>query len=491
MGHMKQGVLYINGRYEATGLALDSVIHIVCFMHAMRPDGICKECIRDLAFEFARQNSEGDGERALMKYWASVAREAKLDGEWYAPHLLFEILGRMTGMEGLRTIIEEISQMVRYGLTFSFNEYTKYLQTRVKRFAIPLDRVEVRIIRELLERPTATFREVASRTGLSLPWVSKKIKSLRERVILRKFESVRFSRLDIDMYILLLSMRGGDYDAREALLQKCPFTYNIREVLTGEWDTLVTLAIPENVNSIRSILRALERLKKAGIENRLMEVHSSGVATNFHYYSADEGRWRIPWDLERVVLAKIYTEQLAGVFPRIDYARKYLDIEIDDTDIQILELFWKQHTTLSQIRERIEIGRQNALKRVKRLRENGIINTIWEVHNIGLNENALVAADDEDTGRTIAAWTQNLPRSIISFDEKDRLSLIVNLPIGGCCGMANALRVLPHPVKMMQLGMTRAGSWQFPTEYWDTETQSWSFPRHKMDEWFDLIDTVI
>ncbi len=306
--------------------------------------------------------------------------------------------------------------------------------------------------------------------------------------MLRKFETVRFSRIDIGMFFLFLNIRKSVDIDLTTLFWKCPFTYHIREVLSGNWDTLVTLAIPENVNSLESVRGVLKKLNKAGINSRLVEVTSSGVSNSFDYYSSCSGCWEIPWDLERLLLSKIYCERLAEVFPRVDHGRVYTDIDIDEIDIRILDMFWRGCNTVSEIRSRLGIGRQKVVNRIKRLRESEMISTIWEVHNIGLVENAYITTKDNDAGMAIAAWIQRLPRAIVSFDERVCLSLVVSLPTGGIHGVANALRVIPREVSINQLGMITKGRWGFPSYEWDTETLSWSFPRDRVNRWLESLD---
>jgi DNA-binding Lrp family transcriptional regulator len=393
----------------------------------------------------------------------------------------------MVGASGLRSLILEISTMPKYGLGLDYQEYLTFLRERFLRFSVRLSSTELGIVNVLMHHGECSYQSIGVQMGISAEWVSRRISSMRRRSLFRKYDRVPFSRVGIRMFYMLLAAEENS-ESLLSLLTPCPFIYAYRKVLAGRWDALASLAIPDNDKSIRALLRFQHLMDKWGYTTSLIEVASSGTVNCFDYYDCRNGMWAIPWELLEIQIRKVYNEQLGSVFPRIDHPASRTQIHLDRLDMQILDQIRNGSSSIAKVRTALHIGQQRAARKLKRMREAGLILSTWEIHNIGLNESVIAVTDDKRTAESIAAWTQRLPRSIVSFDENRKLCLVTQLPSGGSFGMAKALSSLSGRVTVDILGMKIYGAWGFPTSLWDVSGQRWWAPEDGLREWFERMN---
>ncbi len=229
-------------------------------------------------------------------------------------------------------------------------------------------------------------------------------------------------------------------------------------------------------------------MDKWGYTTSLIEVASSGTVNCFDYYDSRNGAWAIPWELLEIQIRKVYNDELGSAFPRIDHPTSRTQIHLDRLDLQILGQVRHGSSSIAKVRTALHIGQQRAAKKLKRMREAGLILSTWEIHNIGLDESVIVVTDDKRTAESITAWTQRLPRSIVSFDENRRLCLVMQLLSGGSFGMARALSSLSGRVTVDMLGIKIYGAWGFPTSLWNVSEQRWRTPDDGLREWFEKLN---
>ena len=187
-------------------------------------------------------------------------------------------------------------------------------------------------------------------------------------------------------------------------------------------------------------------------------------------------------------LQRIQLDNLASSIPRIDTPENKTIIELDNLDMKIFDCIGRGITSVSKIRSELRVGQHRIAEKLHRLRENGLVVKSWEVHNIGLNENAIIYCKNIDVGKTIAAWSLRLPRSIISFSSKEELLLIVYLPKGGSYGLATALERLNTDARIGFLSLQVSGTWGFPHNLWDSKFQRWKCPRQKLEAWIGQLE---
>ncbi len=484
-GRIQDETLYLPESLAGNALLFAGTVAALCFEGALQTRRICDECIKDLSMEFARQQLGKREQAAWTRMWEKTYHPKYVDGILvHSPARTYPALFRLMGVDGLKGIVRDIQIVERYKMELSFEEYVDYLESRIRRFSTALDRTALHIVNELLNNPSSNLETVSKRLGISPQWVSTRITKLRQRHILRKFDVVRFSRIGIRMFNLLLGSEAEEGEP-DRFLAQCPFLHSVRPILSGSMHLLATLFVPDNPRSIKAIDEFVSILQGLGISALSQEVISSGTSDCFDYYSPEESSWRIPWDLESVQVNRIHKDGLASALPRVDTEKLSGQPVLDELDIRILAAIRAGANSVSKIRKHLKAGQERVAAKLRDFREIGIVSTIWEVHNIGLNEHVLVTTFDPDLGESIAAWVQRLPRSIVSFNLKRELTLISSLPTGGSYGMTWTLRPFHNDVLVMLLDNPTYAGRPFPVDLWDYETNRWLSPRNAIVKWLD------
>jgi DNA-binding Lrp family transcriptional regulator len=483
-GLLKPDSIIINSNVELYERLLPATVTKLCFQSALPSDSLCSECIDDFSFEFARRKIQ---DNVLRSHWETLWSEhtpprrlSKVTT--YHPCVAYSWLHSVAGDNGLDTFVRELTHRAKHHLPLTFDEYVDYFQMRIRRFENRLDNTELKIVKHLIEDPDIRFTDLAKSVGVTNEWVSKKISQLKKRMVLRKFNQIPFSRIDIRMYHLLMARGSSDRDLFSAI-KFCPFLYSFRRVMTGDWGALATLCVPDNPQSSDYLEQGLDLIEKSGVVIRFHPIASSGVSHCFDYYSLKSKDWDVPWELTKIQLQRIQTSDLATSIPRIDTPEMRLETKLDELDMRILDCVKRRISSVSKIREELKVGQHRVANKLRRLREKELIVTTWEAHNIGLSEHVVVYVKDRDVAESIAAWSLRLPRTIITFSNDKELILLVDLPRGGSYGLSSALGELETKISIGILSASTYGSWIFPTELWDSNYQKWRCPEDDIKKW--------
>jgi DNA-binding HxlR family transcriptional regulator len=483
-GVLESDSIVINSRIEKYEDLLPITITKLCFQSALPSDLLCDDCIEDLSFEFARRRIE---DSVLRSRWESLWSEHTPPRQVskvieYHPCAAYIWLHSVAGDNGLDTFVRELTHRARNQIPLSFDEYLRYFSMRIRRFENTLDSTELKIVRYLVEKPDLQFNDLAKLVGVSQEWVSRKISQLQKRMILRRFDRVPFSRIGIRMLHLLMARGTSNVDSF-SLVKDCPFLFSFRKVVSGDWDSLATLCIPDNPQSMQHLDEGLNLIERLGLTIESHWIISSGISHCFDYYSTKEKQWNLPWELLTIHLQRIISDDLASSMPRVDTPEQKLDVHLDDLAIRILDCVRKGVSSVSKIRNELKVGQHRVADELHRLRENELIVKMWEPHNIGLSEHVVVFTKDRAVGRTIAAWSLRIPRSIISFSSDDELMLLAELPRGGSYGLASAMGEIESNVSVSILSPSTYGSWRFPVTLWDSNYQKWQCPENEVKKW--------
>ncbi|MCK5264950.1 MAG: hypothetical protein KAR03_05020, partial [Candidatus Thorarchaeota archaeon] len=468
---------------------LDATIAKLCLQRILPSDLLCKECIDDISFEFARRTITSD---KMKSNWESIWREhsprrqisSAVD---YNPCIGYKWLYSVAGENGLDTFVRELTHRARNQVSLSFEDYLQYFSMRIRRFERTLDSTELKLTSTVVGNPNLPSKDLANLVGISEEWMSRKLAQLQKRMVLRKFNRAPFSRIGIQMFHVLVSRRDTDDDPFD-LFKDCPFLYSYRKVVSGDWIALATLCIPENRESMRFLKEGLKRIVKVGFDIDLHQIHSSGVSRSFDYYKTNIGQWDIPWELLTIHLQRIQSDDLASTIPRVDRPEKRVEVELDELDMKIVDCVWRGMASVTKIRSHLKVGQHRVADKLRKLRDKGLIIKSWEVHNIGLNEHAVIYCKDKEIGNAIAAWSLRLPKCIVSFSSKDELMLIADLPKGGSFGLATALEGLNNGTCIGILSPQIYGAWGFPSALWDSKFQRWKCPKKELESWIAQLE---
>ena len=465
-------------------IPLEGVIHRECLFHAL-PADLCDESKHDVASEYARYKLSKKDRELWLNEWKNIPPIRIRANLVYNSFELMDWMHNLGSFQELDTLIHELGCMSRYGKTLNFEEYIEYMTRRIQDIVVGLSQTEVKIIDALRKEESASYRQIARITGLSESWVSTRINKLKKRYVLVELTTTPFSRIGIRTFHVLLS--GPSWDDPTRYIKDCPFLYDVRPILNGPWQVIARLAVPDNIENIRSLDQMVSILQRNGIAVDVSETYSVGQTNSFYHYNGNSNQWEIPWVALEGWGHRIQEESLDQLVERIDYPAKSTDSYLDKLDLQILELTQQGIASTRALRKNLALGQTKLSNRVKKLRSEGLIRKIWNVYNIGLVERVALRATDRKTAGLLDAWSRELPMAILRFEENRNLLMVTELPMGGSTRLMNALRTLKWPVTVSPIGSGVWGHWVFPKSSWNVERQNWNAAKTKITTWLNQL----
>jgi DNA-binding Lrp family transcriptional regulator len=455
-----------------------------CLFSAL-PDDICPEARQDFSLEFALQNLQKAEKTNWINAWRSLPILRIRANLHYDSYRLMDWIRSLGGDKELDLILHELVCMAKYGKSLSFIEYVEYIVQRTQNIEVALSHAEIKILTGILNDENVRYKSIARNTGYSESWISTRINRLKQKYVLMELTATPFSKIGIRTYHVLLA--GPSWSDPTPLITDCPFLYNVQPILSGPWQVLARLAVPDNSKNIESLNKMASILNNNGYAVDIAETHSAGMSNSFYHYNMKSHKWEIPWIAMEGWGHRIKEESLDKVVDCIDFPSKATDTYLDSLDIQILGHIHDGITSTRALRTNLSIGQNKLVRRIKRLRDEDLIRRVWSVFNIGLVERVSLRATDKRTASILDAWARDLPRVYLHYAQKRTLLMITELPAGGSAKMMTVLRSLKWPVTISSLGSGVWGQWDFPSHHWSTEKQCWQSPQHEIDSWLNRL----
>ncbi len=465
-------------------IPLKGVVFRECLINSL-PQDLCPEAKRDLASEFTRQSLKKADKRKWMTAWKSVPSLRIRANLVYNSFELMTWIDALGGNSELDSLFHEFVCMFRYGKSLDFEEYVEYMTKRVQNIVVGLSPAEVKIVDALMKNRFASYHQVAEITGLSEPWICTRINHLKRKYVLMELTAVPFSKIGIRTFHVLLS--GPSWSDPTKLITKCPFLYDVRSILNGPWQSMARLTVPDNPENTRSLKQMTSILSDSGIACDVAETFSVGVSNSFYHYNGKTRSWEIPWVAMEGWGHRIKEESIDQIVERIDYPASTTDHYLDSLDMRILESVRQGLVSTRILRKELSVGQTKLLKRLKKLKSEGLIRKDWAVYNIGLVERVALRATDRRTSSLLDAWSRELPRTFLRFEKNRNLLMIVELPIGGSTKLMDTLRLLKWPITISPLSSGIWGHWKFPRSFWDIEHQRWQPQKDEISSWLSTL----
>lgn len=477
-----------NRQLSLTSDALDNripllgVIYRECLFAAL-PCEICQEARLDLALEFACQSLERTDRAHWISEWSTIPTLRIRANLTYNSYRLMSWIRSLGGEKELDIILHELVCMAKYGKVLSFVDYVEYMVQRTQNIEVKLSHAEIRILTAILNDENVSHKSIAEYTGFSESWISTRMSRMKQKYVLVPLTATPFSKIGIRTFHVLLA--GPSWSDSGHFITDCPFLYGIQPILSGPWQVLARLAVPDNPESIESLNRMSHILNSNGIAVDVAETYSVGKSSSFYHYNMKSHRWDIPWVAMEGWGHRIKEESLDGIVGCIDSPSKATDTYLDSLDIKILGHIHNGIASTRSLRKSLSIGQNKLVRRIKRLRNEDLIHNTWAIYNIGLIERVTLRATGKRTASILDAWVRDLPRVILHYAQKRDLLLFAELPAGGSAKLMSVLRSLQWPVTVSPLGGGVWGQWTFPSHLWSTESQRWHAPTQEINTWLN------
>lgn len=429
-----------------------------------------------------------------LSYWYKKWKEfCEFKGDettgLYCPSDAFNLFQSFSGSDYFNKLLNEYILMKRNGLELEEEDYILHMLERQRRFSVQLTHTDFRLIRRLLESPETKRADLASETGKTVSWVSRRLVSLQEHGVLRRISEVFYPRLGLKQFVLL--MNSSDESSILEYICDSPFLYSANRIVAGEHDLVAILLIPQNAKNFQSLNTYLKILADHDIKTELFDISAMHYNRCFDHYSTKRNTWEIPWELFGPHLRRIYDEALSSLlFPEMIGCTK-ADLKIQSLDFQIISEYQKGYS-LRNLRAQVGIKYQRLVARLNRLKESGIIRERYDLQHCGLHESLLVHVPDSSHGTAVISWAQRLPNVRAFRGSKDDYLLFLQLPDGGLQGMALVLQALSPRLKPMLLdSQSLVGQWYLsPTSWkeelrtiWNHDKQSWNSSEDAVSRW--------
>jgi len=479
-GRIRNGVLVLDG-HDAP---LEGVVARAHMAAVLRRNNLCSQCVEDLSNAFAAQYLGRDQLSDWFAMWhRNVGRKDIGRIRNYYPSEMFRLLQYLQGNLGLEDITRQFLKWKQSGIRLDNTSYATHISENFRRWSREFDATEIQMVEHLMEQPNITMRELAELVDVSYKWVSRKKNELLNNYVLYRQDFVPYSKIGIRFVFLVIGKNEDNSDPVDYVMNS-PFFLSYRRILSGPWSLLVLLTVPENPKSMRALEEFKKIITRKGRRAELFDTAVAGYPRCYDFYSVKRGRWEIPWDLLKHELVRIHNDSLADVIPRTEKPIKRTDLTLDQLDMQILAQVFKRNTSVRAIRKELRIGQNRAHKRLKRLKDSGLIERRWSLRHIGLNECVFLTCEDLDMSQSIAAWVQRLPYCQVQFTSEGELILAADLPEGGAYGFTRTINTLSKNVMTGILGHSITANIELPKELWQENSQSWSCPEEGIRRWF-------
>jgi DNA-binding MarR family transcriptional regulator len=479
-GRIKKGRLVT----DEHDVPLEGVVARSHMASVLKKKRVCSQCIEDLSNAFAAQRLGGDQQSDWFAVWhRCVGRRDIGSIRNYYPAEMFRLLQYLQGNHGLEDMIHQFLKWKQSGLRLTNENYVTHISENYRRWSREFDATEIQMIEHLMEEPSITMRELAEHVGVSYKWISRKKNEMLNNYVLNRQDFVPYSKVGIHFVFLLIGKNEDTGDPMDYVVDS-PFFLSYRRILSGEWSLLALLTVPENTKSMRALEEFTKILRRKGRSAQLFDTAIAGYPRCYDFYSVRRGRWEIPWDILKHELVRIHKDGLADIIPRTEKPIERIQLPLDRLDMDILAQIFKRNTSVRAIRKELHIGQNRAHTRLKRLKENGLIERRWSLRHIGLNECVYLICRDLDLSQSIASWVQRLPYCQVQFTTDGELILAADLPEAGAYGFARAINQLSADVMTGILGHSITKDIEFPKNLWDEETQNWLCPEESIRKWF-------
>lgn len=487
-GYSREGPsLVLSQEISNADVPLEGIVASEALRSAIDELAICSEAKTDISMEYARQALSGTDEEKWREWWAETYPKQRVSPNLlHHPARVFTRLYSIAGIEGIHSLLRMVRAVSGTQDELGLVDYVRLLHVRIREMSSSLNETELLIAAELTRSHNVTLKEVAEKTDFSPQWVSKNVREMKKRGVLREFQHIRFSKVGIRMFNVLLASSREEVDPLE-LVENCPFLYGYRRILTGRWTLHAVLTVPDSVHNIKAIEQLPAYGKKWGVLVDISEVSSSCTRFAFEHYDCQSQAWRIPWQSIREAAALLLNGHLDMDPVELEYAEQGIKYQLDRLDIEIMDAIRRRLPNIAAIRRDVQASQNKVASKVQKLRDLGVIVIRREVHNIGLNEGVVIKTQGESLVPELLAWVNYLPRSITSLDTAGNLFVSSYLPPGGAYGAIRAAREFGPDVSVNVVGDYVYGGWGFPAELWDKDRQLWTAPRERIMDWIELL----
>jgi DNA-binding Lrp family transcriptional regulator len=403
----------------------------------------------------------------FQQLWESVSPPHGYESYYYYPTAGFSIFDRSVNGTFLQKVLEWFEPFKESSTQMSSQMFTANLERWIFNHHLILQPIELKILRALSDCLNCTQKQLAENIDLRQPTVSRVIKSLANKHLLRFFVYENYPVLGLQPITVQFSSSNlGVINSLKRGVAKIRYTQSIQEFSES---LLISFVIPkERVSRLRQWIKQISARYDLS-PPRIFTSTERVNAINFDLYNPEQGGWPDEYNPILENIFRIIKEEWAFHIPQLNVFKFSPSGSTKSITLQHQDFIYMQRATdaflvTSQARfyeshEARQAGYRESehmayRRRVAFLNRQNIMSQPMGlgIMHIGLNEavNVVLETPYEKTKEIISAF-QLLPSIGGKIFDNGSGSMMILLPSGTAVPVQTALRKLferlEYPIK--------------------------------------------
>lgn len=403
----------------------------------------------------------------FQQLWESVSPPQGYESYYYYPTVGFSIFDRSVNGKFLQMVLKWFEPLKESSTQISSQMFTANLERWIFNHHIILQPIELKILRGLNDCLHCTQKQLAKNTNLRQPTVSRVIKSLATKHLLRFFVYENYPVLGLQPITVQFSSSNQTViNSLKRLVAKIRYTQSIQEFS----DNFITsFVIPkERTSRLRRWIRQISARYDLSPPKIFITIERVNSMT-FDLYNPDQGGW--PEEYEQILdnIFRIIKEEWASHIPQLNVfklspSRSTKSITLQPQDFVYMQRATDAFLVTSQARfyeshEARKAGYRETehmtyRRRVEFLNQQNIMSQPMGlgIMHIGLNEavNVFTETPYDKTKEIISAF-QLLPSVSGKIFDNGSGTMMILLPSGTAVTVQSSLRnifeELEYPIR--------------------------------------------
>ncbi|MHA1781342.1 MAG: MarR family transcriptional regulator [Candidatus Thorarchaeota archaeon] len=313
---------------------------------------------------------------AWDRLWATTTKPIE-----HESGLLYNPPSAYTTMLASETAFDQLADSYKQLVETSGNRIREDFLTiffRVRASMIPhLTPSERKVFLYVVENQTVSPTEIAKNLGTTKGYISRVLRTLREKRVIAEFFSFSYTALKLKVLNVVIEMDSLDAQLPDMFTRKNPWLYNVFESKMGKRFAIANFIVPVSWRSASALRTFAEKLTQFEhiTSAKVLQRKEASCWRHYNYREFNGSEWQIT--------AGTYSPRIRAGFKKQPTSLQIQALQpdmdgfiLDDLDIRIIETLYKYGPlTIRQLREFIGRDYNLVLSRYSDLVRRHIIET--------------------------------------------------------------------------------------------------------------------
>ncbi len=329
-------------------------------------------------------------------------------------------------------------------------EVVTLLFSTVEGYEIPLNAVDVSLLRLFSINSLSKQRMLATTTGFSKATLNRSLKKLKERCSMRITGVVNHFKVGLDNFFIL---------SQNPLEYSSPYWSEINPLMIGTIPIYVYTFSPPLPFSKTLVAKVQDTSKpkgKVGLfgeKPKVLRVQSRRENINMRSYDLGRKSWAINWGMWTILLRDLYKEEGFPVSPSpLEMVWDKTQIDVEKKDLMLLDYLIRHplglRTPVRILASALSLSVWKVRQKLKKLLDStpALVFPHLSLTNIGLNEHGAVFVQGEKAVKALSVSLLTLPNlsMYILEDIREKLPSLfayLSLPEGGILNLIKSIEL--------------------------------------------------